>query len=175
MEERMADGLSGEEAYAKFKAENSWLKLRKLQYKHWEQSADTVQHMLKAQLLNLFVGPLSLLTCPMVALLWWCSGLEIVLWKPYLIALHVLLGGAMRSTIIYIFVARLVKRRYFATIFQLALWSICMLIYLPAVTNDFFNFGFTQDGDQWMRVIFTGLYAAIGINYSFSAKLSFGR
>ncbi len=161
MEERMAAGLGYEEAFAQFKAENSWLKLRKLQFKHWEQWAYTVQRLFKSRLYQFFLGPLSLLSYPMMAGLWWLSGTDVASLRTYFIALHVGLGAAMLATIAYIFLARLIKRRYFVNLFQFALWSLYLLLYLPSVTSDFFSYSFLSDDNLWMRAFFTLVYTAI--------------
>lgn len=163
MEERMAAGLSAEEAFAKFKGENSWLKLRKLEYKHAEQRAQTVQRMLKGQLFQLFLGPLSLFTYPIIVLIIWLSGQELGLWKHYFIAFHIALGFAAVAIMLYIIFAKLIKRRYFATLFQVALWGLYLAIYVPITSEGYFSFSFLAEGGFGMRLLFIVLYIAIAI------------
>lgn len=163
MEERMAVGLSAEEAFAIFKRENSWLKLRKLEYRHAEQRAQTMQRMLKGQLFQLFLGPLSLFTYPMIVLIVWLSGQELGLWKHYFIAFHMALGFAATVMMLYILFLRLIKRQYFATLFQIALWALYLTVYLPIFAEDYFNFNFLAEGGLTVQLLFIVLYSVIGI------------
>ncbi len=174
MEERIKEGMSEEEAFARFKSENSWLKLRKLQYKHWEQGADAMHRLLKAQLLQIFAGPLGVITYPLIISLWWLFGRDLSAEKGLLIAVHFSLAAIVTALIIGFVVNRQQKHRFYASVLQLSLFELYLLIYIPLMFPGFFDvatLGFEHAGK---RLAFTAFYVIVFILTYIVVKLYTG-
>lgn len=156
--ERMEAGASFDQAFSQFVSENSWLKLRKLHWRHLEYSQKSVKRQALYALRKAYAGPLVWLTAIVIWGLWSLSGFAPEHLQPAGLSLHIAIAGAQVSILLYVAIARLGKYSTFQTVIFISVVHLYHLIYILIIWNRL-DYSFVNELGIWGRPVFVAVYA----------------
>lgn len=131
IESKMMKGASFEEALNEFKSENSWLKLRKLEFEHAQIQTRSFTRSIGLFLREMFFGPRFWIAYPTVAFIYYCVSLPFGAGEPIFYFVQGCSIGVAAGILIFVFARHRSKFRQFGPLITMSLILLYLSVYLP--------------------------------------------
>jgi hypothetical protein len=132
IESKMAAGQTFEDGLHAFKSENSWLKLRKLEFEHVRIQTKSFTRYLVLFLREMFIGPRFWVAYPIIGFLYYCIGLPTSAGGPVFYFIQGCSIGTGVAILFFILAKRRSKFKQFGPLISMSLMLLYLSAYLPA-------------------------------------------
>jgi hypothetical protein len=131
IESKMMKGATFQEALKEFRSENSWLKLRKLEFKHAQIQSGSFTRSLGLFMREMFFGPRFWIAYPTLAFIYYCVSLPFGAGEPIFYFVQGCSIGVAAGILIFVIARRRSKFRQFGPLITMSLMLIYLSVYLP--------------------------------------------